>query len=233
MDEADQSAPADMSEPPIGSITLDRIRNRMLNIGLGALSLLSGRTVYQPERLRSGQPPPFRDDRVGRASAARGRCATLRQCDGPAEPDRGCRGVRAHLSAAGGDTLQCHWKSALAMMAALSSGGLPLSVQFVGRYFAEATVFQVARAWERAARTDEKILARLRRLWALRTRNSKREGAAGSAGTIASRPLAPSQSRPTRSRLPTRSRRELRVGFGLPSKRRNGLWPHRSHKIRA
>jgi aspartyl-tRNA(Asn)/glutamyl-tRNA(Gln) amidotransferase subunit A len=45
---------------------------------------------------------------------------------------------------------------ALAMMSGLSSGGLPLSVQFVGRSFAEATLFQVARAWERAAGTDEK-----------------------------------------------------------------------------
>lgn len=43
---------------------------------------------------------------------------------------------------------------ALAMIAGLSSGGLPLSVQFVGRNFAEATLFQVARAWERAAHTD-------------------------------------------------------------------------------
>jgi len=43
---------------------------------------------------------------------------------------------------------------ALAMMAGLSSAGLPLSVQFVGRYFDEATVYQVARAWERAAATD-------------------------------------------------------------------------------
>ena len=43
---------------------------------------------------------------------------------------------------------------ALAMMAGLSSSGLPLSVQFVGRNFAEATLFQVARAWERAAGTD-------------------------------------------------------------------------------
>jgi aspartyl-tRNA(Asn)/glutamyl-tRNA(Gln) amidotransferase subunit A len=43
---------------------------------------------------------------------------------------------------------------ALAMMAGLSAGGLPLSVQFVGRYFAEATLYQVARAWERAAGTD-------------------------------------------------------------------------------
>jgi len=45
---------------------------------------------------------------------------------------------------------------ALAMMAGLSRGGLPLSVQFVGRYFAEATLFQVAREWERAAGIDEK-----------------------------------------------------------------------------
>ena len=39
---------------------------------------------------------------------------------------------------------------ALAMMAGLSSGGLPLSVQFVGRYFADATVLRVAAAYERA-----------------------------------------------------------------------------------
>jgi aspartyl-tRNA(Asn)/glutamyl-tRNA(Gln) amidotransferase subunit A len=45
---------------------------------------------------------------------------------------------------------------ALAMMAGLSKGGLPLSVQFVGRYFDEATLFQVAREWERAAGTDTK-----------------------------------------------------------------------------
>lgn len=43
---------------------------------------------------------------------------------------------------------------ALAMMAGLSSNGLPLSVQFVGRNFAEATLFRVAHAWERAAGTD-------------------------------------------------------------------------------
>ena len=45
---------------------------------------------------------------------------------------------------------------ALAMMAGLSSAGLPLSVQFVGRYFAEAMLFQVAREWERAAGTAER-----------------------------------------------------------------------------
>ena len=43
---------------------------------------------------------------------------------------------------------------ALAMMAGLSAGGLPLSVQFAGRYFDEATLLRVARAWERAACTD-------------------------------------------------------------------------------
>jgi aspartyl-tRNA(Asn)/glutamyl-tRNA(Gln) amidotransferase subunit A len=45
---------------------------------------------------------------------------------------------------------------ALAMMAGLSAGGLPVAVQFVGRYFDEATLFQVARAWERVAGTDKK-----------------------------------------------------------------------------
>jgi aspartyl-tRNA(Asn)/glutamyl-tRNA(Gln) amidotransferase subunit A len=39
---------------------------------------------------------------------------------------------------------------ALAMMSGLSRGGLPLSVQFVGRYFDEATVLRVAAAYERA-----------------------------------------------------------------------------------
>ena len=40
---------------------------------------------------------------------------------------------------------------ATAMMAGLSSNGLPLSVQFVGRYFEDATVLRVAAAYERAA----------------------------------------------------------------------------------
>jgi aspartyl-tRNA(Asn)/glutamyl-tRNA(Gln) amidotransferase subunit A len=44
---------------------------------------------------------------------------------------------------------------ALAMMAGLSRAGLPLSVQFVGPYFGEARLFQVARAWERAAGTAD------------------------------------------------------------------------------
>lgn len=45
---------------------------------------------------------------------------------------------------------------ALAMMAGLSSGGLPLSVQFVARNFDEATLFRVARAWEHASGMDKK-----------------------------------------------------------------------------
>jgi aspartyl-tRNA(Asn)/glutamyl-tRNA(Gln) amidotransferase subunit A len=40
------------------------------------------------------------------------------------------------------------------MPTGLSSDGLPLSVQFVARYFDEANLFRVARAWERAACTD-------------------------------------------------------------------------------
>ncbi len=38
---------------------------------------------------------------------------------------------------------------ALAMMSGLSRGGLPMSVQFVGRYFEDATVLRAAAAWER------------------------------------------------------------------------------------
>ncbi|WP_428493528.1 amidase [Rhodopila sp.] len=40
---------------------------------------------------------------------------------------------------------------ALAMMSGLSRAGLPLSVQFVGRYFDDATVLRVAAAYQRAA----------------------------------------------------------------------------------
>jgi len=35
-------------------------------------------------------------------------------------------------------------------MAGMASNGLPVSVQFVGRYFDEATVLRVAAAYERA-----------------------------------------------------------------------------------
>ncbi|MCW5734938.1 MAG: amidase [Enhydrobacter sp.] len=45
---------------------------------------------------------------------------------------------------------------ALAMMSGLSKGGLPLSVQFVGRNFDEAMLFRVARAWEQASGMDKK-----------------------------------------------------------------------------
>jgi len=39
---------------------------------------------------------------------------------------------------------------ALAMCAGFSSGGMPLSVQFVGRFFEDARVLRVAEAYERA-----------------------------------------------------------------------------------
>jgi aspartyl-tRNA(Asn)/glutamyl-tRNA(Gln) amidotransferase subunit A len=45
---------------------------------------------------------------------------------------------------------------ALAMMAGLSSNGLPLSVQFVGRYFEDATVLRVAAAYERGTEWHKK-----------------------------------------------------------------------------
>jgi aspartyl-tRNA(Asn)/glutamyl-tRNA(Gln) amidotransferase subunit A len=45
---------------------------------------------------------------------------------------------------------------ALAMMAGLSDGGLPLSVQFVGRYFDDATVLRVAAAYERGTEWHRK-----------------------------------------------------------------------------
>ena len=43
---------------------------------------------------------------------------------------------------------------ALAMLAGLSRTGLPVSVQLAGRYFDEATLLRVARAWERTAGTE-------------------------------------------------------------------------------
>ena len=45
---------------------------------------------------------------------------------------------------------------ALAMMSGLSRSGLPLSVQFAGRYFDEATVVRVAAAYERATAWHKK-----------------------------------------------------------------------------
>jgi len=45
---------------------------------------------------------------------------------------------------------------ALAMMSGLSSGGLPLSVQFVARNFDEAMLFRVARAWEQTSGMGKK-----------------------------------------------------------------------------
>jgi len=45
---------------------------------------------------------------------------------------------------------------ALAMMSGLSSQGLPVSVQFIGRYFDDATVLRVAAGYERAAGWNRK-----------------------------------------------------------------------------
>ena len=45
---------------------------------------------------------------------------------------------------------------ALAMMSGLSRDGLPLSVQFVGRYFHDAGVYRVAAAYERATEADKR-----------------------------------------------------------------------------
>jgi aspartyl-tRNA(Asn)/glutamyl-tRNA(Gln) amidotransferase subunit A len=79
----------------------------------------------------------------------------MRQRDGPAKPlDEGKevetypRQARTPFNVTG--------HPALAMMAGISARGLPLSVRFVGRNFAEATLFQIAREWERAAGTDKK-----------------------------------------------------------------------------
>jgi aspartyl-tRNA(Asn)/glutamyl-tRNA(Gln) amidotransferase subunit A len=44
---------------------------------------------------------------------------------------------------------------ALAMLAGVSADGLPLSVQFAGRTFDEATLLRAARAWERAGGIDQ------------------------------------------------------------------------------
>ena len=45
------------------------------------------------------------------------------------------------------------------MMAGLSSAGLPLPVQFIGRYFAEAMLFQIDRAWKRKTALTRSIFA--------------------------------------------------------------------------
>jgi len=45
---------------------------------------------------------------------------------------------------------------ALAMMAGLASNGLPVSAQFVGRYFEDATVLRVAAAYERATQCHKR-----------------------------------------------------------------------------
>ncbi len=48
---------------------------------------------------------------------------------------------------------------AVAMMSGLSTGGLPLSVQFVGRYFDEATLLRVAASYELAGNSQFPVMA--------------------------------------------------------------------------
>ncbi len=65
---------------------------------------------------------------------------------------------------------------ALAMMAGLSRSGMPLSVQFAGRYFEEATVLRVARAWERIGSWQDRHPAALERVSPLNGRAGARCG---------------------------------------------------------
>ena len=116
--------------------------------------------------------PAARDDRGGRGGVARGRCAAVRQRDGPAEPDRGRRGDRAHLSAAGAHAVQRHRPP--------GAGDDGRSVVAAGcrcRCSSSAAISPRRRcsrspaAWERAAGTAEKHpagdLSRTR--WPIRT----------------------------------------------------------------
>ena len=108
--------------------------------------------------LCAGRAPTPGDDRRGGSRATRRRHPALRQRNGPALPYRRPRSDRAHLPAAGQarTPFNVTGHPALATMSGLSAGGLPLSVQFVGRYFAEATLFQVAREWERTSGMENK-----------------------------------------------------------------------------
>ena len=93
-----------------------------------------------------GAAAPARDDRRGRSGAARGRRAAVRQLDGSGLPHRRPAEVERTYPRQARTPFNVTGHPALAMMAGLSSGGLPLSVQFVGRYFDEATVLRVAAA---------------------------------------------------------------------------------------
>ena len=90
------------------------------------------------------------------AALARGRRAAVRQLDGPGLPHRRPAEVERTYPRQARTPFNVTGHPALAMMAGLSSGGLPLSVQFVGRYFDEAMLFHVARAWEQASGMDKK-----------------------------------------------------------------------------
>ena len=113
--------------------------------------------VHERRRLCPGAAPPAADDRRGRGRVPRFRRAA-------SAPARWIRPAASTTPAETGRTYPRQARTpfnvtghpALAMMAGLSATGLPLSVQFVGRYFDEATVLQVARAWEQASGVDGK-----------------------------------------------------------------------------
>ena len=113
--------------------------------------------VHECRRLCRRAAPAAADDRRGRGRVPRLRRAAVRQLDGsrraasrtPAETARTYpRQARTPFNVTG--------HPALAMMAGLSSNGLPLSVQFVGRYFDDATVLRVAAAYERGTEWHKK-----------------------------------------------------------------------------
>ncbi len=69
----------------------------------------------------------------------------------PGEPHGRRRGNRAHLSPPGSDAVQRDRPPGAGDdVRASPRNGLPVSVQFVGRYFDDATVLRVAAAYERA-----------------------------------------------------------------------------------
>ncbi len=73
--------------------------------------------------------------------------------DGPFRIDDGA-GLARTYPRQGRSPFNLTGHPALAMMSGMSKSGLPLSVQFVGRAFDEATLLRVAAAYERATRWD-------------------------------------------------------------------------------
>ena len=110
----------------------------------------AARRVHHRRRLCRCTAPALADDRRGRGRAARRGCAAVRQLDGSRQPDRGRRGDRAHLFAPGPHAVQRDRPSGAGDDVRPGRNGLPLSVQFVGRYFDEATLLRIAAAYEQA-----------------------------------------------------------------------------------